>query len=968
MAYDAFISYSHAADGRLAPAVQSGLQRLARPWYRARALRIFRDDTGLAVNPDLWGSIVRALNDSSWFVLLASPESAASAWVNREIEYWCEHKDSERILPVVTDGRLHWSPRRADFDATLSSALPPALAGRFHEEPRHLDLRWAREETQLDLRHSGFRDAVTELAAPMHGVPKEELESEDVRRHRRTLRLARIAVATLVALLIAALASGGFAIQNARAARRAARIARAQSVTNLSRQLAASALNALSGQQLDLGLLLAVEANHVQSDAQARSSLLAGLLTQPTLRRYLYGLQGFPRAVEFSPDGKLLAVSTVDRMQIWDTGSGQLLPQQPDPRDTGGFAAGFAFTPDDKVLAIPASTSSGGVTSRLLDIASGRLRTTQPEGQSTQPATQSYGNAGLATSPDGRVLAVANSHTTTIFETASGHILHTFAGGANALAFSPDGSLLASGLVEPLSPFINTAYTLTISLRDATSGTLRAPPRRAPGGLSPGGFTTLRLNFSADGRRLTALNVGAEPPVVQLAVSTDVSVTGLKLPTLATGDLVIAISPDGRLLASRAGDGTVQVWDAATGAALGGRVSAPLIGGMAGVTETASFSPDGSTLAVAAADGTMRLLATQPDSSLARVVRIDTPPNPSAVELSPTGETAAIGNSSTAEVFDLRPPTPVAREAIDPARTDPRLWSGRPERPLGPVLPQVPPGCTAPADASAMSPDGNLVALACRGFDGDLIQGKLTVWDLRTHRPRAGWPTITDIDKPTQMAFSPDGRTLALAGPQGNSATGKVALWSVTSARNLSSAPGTRADCCYAVQFSPDGRVLAWAEDRQINLWDTARGRPIGESLAAQGVRRIAFSPDGRTLAAGGYQGVSLWDVGSGLLMGKPLPFGATSTSLSSAEGTTSINGLVFLRSDALVAAAVLATTTSNRSHVEIVTWDLRSDVWARLACRVANRRLSIAEWRQYMGSAPYRPVCGAVPPNGGRR
>lgn len=37
MAYDAFISYSHAADGRLAPAVQAALPRLAKPWYRRRA-------------------------------------------------------------------------------------------------------------------------------------------------------------------------------------------------------------------------------------------------------------------------------------------------------------------------------------------------------------------------------------------------------------------------------------------------------------------------------------------------------------------------------------------------------------------------------------------------------------------------------------------------------------------------------------------------------------------------------------------------------------------------------------------------------------------------------------------------------------------------------------------------------------------------------------------------------------------
>lgn len=51
--YDGFISYSHAADGRLAPALQSGLQQLARPWWKLRSLRIFRDETGLSVNPHL---------------------------------------------------------------------------------------------------------------------------------------------------------------------------------------------------------------------------------------------------------------------------------------------------------------------------------------------------------------------------------------------------------------------------------------------------------------------------------------------------------------------------------------------------------------------------------------------------------------------------------------------------------------------------------------------------------------------------------------------------------------------------------------------------------------------------------------------------------------------------------------------------------------------------------------------------
>jgi hypothetical protein len=43
--YDAFISYSHAVDGKLAPSLQTALQRFAKPWYRLRAMRVFRDQT-----------------------------------------------------------------------------------------------------------------------------------------------------------------------------------------------------------------------------------------------------------------------------------------------------------------------------------------------------------------------------------------------------------------------------------------------------------------------------------------------------------------------------------------------------------------------------------------------------------------------------------------------------------------------------------------------------------------------------------------------------------------------------------------------------------------------------------------------------------------------------------------------------------------------------------------------------------
>jgi TIR domain len=188
--YDAFVSYSHSADGELAPALQAGLQRLGKPWNRRRALEVFRDATGLGVTAGLWPSICAALDGARWFVLLCSPEAAHSIWVNREIERWLATKSAETIMPVVTDGTWKWDELAAELDAT-ATAVPPVLRSAFHAEPRYLDLTWARREHQLTLRNARFRDQVAELAAPIHGVAKDDLEGVDIREQARVRRLTR---------------------------------------------------------------------------------------------------------------------------------------------------------------------------------------------------------------------------------------------------------------------------------------------------------------------------------------------------------------------------------------------------------------------------------------------------------------------------------------------------------------------------------------------------------------------------------------------------------------------------------------------------------------------------------------------------------------------------------------------------------------------------------------------------------
>jgi len=115
--YDAFVSYSHAKDKPIAAALQSVIQRLGKPWYRRRALRVFRDDTSLSATPHLWPSIEAALDQSRYFILLAAPEAAASKWVNREVAHWLDHNSVDTLLIALTDGELGWDEATGDFAA-----------------------------------------------------------------------------------------------------------------------------------------------------------------------------------------------------------------------------------------------------------------------------------------------------------------------------------------------------------------------------------------------------------------------------------------------------------------------------------------------------------------------------------------------------------------------------------------------------------------------------------------------------------------------------------------------------------------------------------------------------------------------------------------------------------------------------------------------------------------------------------
>lgn len=306
--YDAFVSYSHSADSRLAPALQSGLERIGRPWWRLRALRIFRDQTNLSVRPDLWSAIEGALAGSEWFVLLASPKAAASKWVHREVAWWLKHRSADRLLIVLTEGELAWSEAISAFDSGCSSALPAPLLKAWAREPLHVDLRWATGGADTNWASLRWRSALLDVAATIHGRSKDEMDGEAVRALRRNRTWAAAAALALSATTIVAMVARQRALDEAL---RSAVIAQAR---------LASALAATRRQADALPLAADAAARALTSLAEVPRPVLGALRdaleSSRVTRRWDAGPQVFD--VLYDGDGSLLTLQRDGHVRRWD--------------------------------------------------------------------------------------------------------------------------------------------------------------------------------------------------------------------------------------------------------------------------------------------------------------------------------------------------------------------------------------------------------------------------------------------------------------------------------------------------------------------------------------------------------------------------------------------------------------------------------------------------------------------------
>lgn len=914
-AYQAFISYSHAVDGKLAPALQTALQDFAKPWFRRRSLRIFRDDTGLSATPELWTSIELALSRSEYLILLASPDAAQSPWVDREVAYWAHHRSASTVLVALTDGDLRWDPANGALDVARTDALPPSALSLLPNEPLYVDLRWARHADHLSLRQPLFRDAVARLAAPLHGKSKDELIGEDLRRHRRRIRAAW-SLAVVFALLAVFAGIAAFVARDQR------NRARAERDVAISRQLAAQA-DAERENRLDRSLLLAVEAWAVDHTVEAKRAIVAGLESAPAVTGFLPG-QGPARAVSFGEGDGVLVSTEADGVVLWDVERRERRAElRSDPQR--GAVTAVALGPGGETLA--AGRAGGSVD--LWDLVAQRRR--------GPPLEAGDGVTAVAFSGDGTVLAVAANHIVTVWQSDGSRKLAELTPGRDdallSVAFSPGAKTLVTG-----------SELGRIAFWDAETFRPVGQPTEIPIGDYTQRVTTLA--FSPDGARLAWGGNGQG--LVGLMTIADGATTWLAGHSQPVTSLSFDRRRYGQTLATGSVDGTVIVWDVADRKPL----RQPLPGH--GIVNGVALTADGQRLASASEEGVTILFEPDRRLRLGRGLQGGASDLVTSVAFSRNGATLASASFDSINLWDVagrraaRPPIRGARDMfVESVAFSPRedallaaggvegvaLWdAGTGARRAGPVA------LDAQVSQVAFSPDGAAVAALTE-------TGSVIVLDVPALQ-RRGDPM--DVGpKAAAIAFSPaDATILAVGGNEG------VTLWNVRERRRTGTlaTPGTRV---LSVAFGParSSTVVAGRQDGRVSIWDARTGRTITDLVHSPGVPvvGVAASGDGRTLATVGGQDVVLWDVPGGQQLVRPLA-GERDKALAAAfspDGHTLAWGALAIRP----------------SSELLVIWDADLESWIRRACALAARNLTRDEWTRIVAtSGPYRRTCAGTP------
>ena len=323
-------------------------------------------------------------------------------------------------------------------------------------------------------------------------------------------------------------------------------------------------------------------------------------------------------SLAYSSDGRTLAIGTghvYEGIRLWDVLTGQ---NYLNLEGHEHLVQSLAFSHDGSTLA----SGSWDDTARLWDVRTGK----------NLHVLREWSGCGdvdaVALSPDGRLLATVYGCKVYLWNVRTGERLETLADHleeVSTIAFSPDGSTLASG---------GSWGDATIRLWDVRTA-------NATHALVGHQRTVTSVAFSPDG---LALASGGSDDTIRIWDAN----TGERLRTIeghTSGVSSVAFSPDGLTLASGGSDDTIRIWDANTGERL------RTIEGHAEWISSIAISPDGLTLASGSGDGTILLWDLMRSTTWGDTKRVSATDwtrqlpelSPSAAPLAPT-DTALLPN------------------------------------------------------------------------------------------------------------------------------------------------------------------------------------------------------------------------------------------------------------------------------------------------------------------------------------
>ncbi|MBW4634376.1 MAG: serine/threonine protein kinase [Iphinoe sp. HA4291-MV1] len=284
--------------------------------------------------------------------------------------------------------------------------------------------------------------------------------------------------------------------------------------------------------------------------------------------------------------------------------------------------------------------------------------------------------------------------------------------------------------------------------------------------------------------------------------------------------LAVAISSDGRIIASGSNDNTIKLWQLETGKLL--RTLGRWFSGHSNIVRAVAFSPDGQLLASGSWDETIKLW------QVSRGKEIHT--------------LTSYGNWINSIAFSPIPPNPSYQQetymrgwmlASGGADSTVKLWIAG----IGIEINTFT-GHSDSVWSVAFSPDGQLLA---SGSSDSTIK----LWQVDTGREIR---TLTGHSFfVNSVTFSPDGQLLA-----SGSADGTIKLWQVSTGEEIRTFTG-HSDAVCSVTFSPNVQLLASGSwDRTIKIWQIGTGSEICTLCDHSNyVRSVVFSPDGQTIVSG---------------------------------------------------------------------------------------------------------------------